>query len=159
MHCFGNIILSEEKKPIFHSVILAGVYDIKNLKLKIRPDEAHQYNSPWNIAAAFDIDMSFSDIQIAAMLEEYETDNNTGMDVTTVAEEIYQYTSGYSYLVSAICKLLDEKVPQMDNFADSRSIWTREGIAEAVKIILNSKVPLFKSMIKQLEQYGDLRKR
>lgn len=37
--------LDREKRPIFHSVILAGVYDIKNLKLKIRPDEEHQYNS------------------------------------------------------------------------------------------------------------------
>lgn len=150
--------IKRRKKPIFQSVILAGVYDIKNLKLKIRPDEEHQYNSPWNIAADFDIDMSFSSIQIAAMLKEYEADNNTGMDVTTVAEEIYQYTSGYPYLVSAICKLLDEKLPQMDNFADNKSIWTREGIVESVKIVLNSKVPLFESMIKQLEQYGDLRK-
>ena len=41
--------LNRESRPIFHSVILAGVYDIKNLKLKIRPDEEHQYNSPWNI--------------------------------------------------------------------------------------------------------------
>ena len=32
----------------FHSVILAGVYDIRNLKQKIRPDEDHKVNSPWN---------------------------------------------------------------------------------------------------------------
>ena len=49
-----------EDVPIFHSVILAGVYDIKNLKLKLCPDTEHLYNSPWNIAADFDIDMSFS---------------------------------------------------------------------------------------------------
>ena len=52
--------LNRENQPTFHSVILAGLYDIKNLKLKIRPDSEHQYNSPWNIAAAFDVDMSFS---------------------------------------------------------------------------------------------------
>ena len=57
--------LDREYSPIFHSVILAGVYDIKNLKLKIRPNSEHQYNSPWNIAADFDIDMSFSAGQIA----------------------------------------------------------------------------------------------
>ena len=34
----------------------------------------HQYNSPWNIAAKFKIDMSFSTNQIAAMLAEYEAD-------------------------------------------------------------------------------------
>lgn len=29
--------LRREEMPIFHSVVLAGVYDIKNLKLKLRP--------------------------------------------------------------------------------------------------------------------------
>ena len=62
--------LDRENRPIFHSVILAGVYDIKNLKLKIRSDEKHQYNSPWNISAKFNLDMSFSAAQIAVMLEE-----------------------------------------------------------------------------------------
>ena len=27
---------------------------------QLRPDEQHQYNSPWNIAAEFNIDMSCS---------------------------------------------------------------------------------------------------
>lgn len=35
-------------RPTFQSVILAGVYDVKNLKRKIRPDEEHKVNSPWN---------------------------------------------------------------------------------------------------------------
>ncbi len=30
--------LKRDKMPTFHSVILAGVYDIKNLKLKLRPE-------------------------------------------------------------------------------------------------------------------------
>lgn len=80
--------LDRERRPIFHSVILAGVYDIKNLKLKIRPDEERQYNSPWNIAAEFKVDMSFSSNQIAAMLEEYEEDHQTRMDVIGIAEAI-----------------------------------------------------------------------
>lgn len=40
--------LNREEVPTFRSVILAGVYDIKNLKSKIRSNEEHQYNSPWN---------------------------------------------------------------------------------------------------------------
>lgn len=32
------------KQQTFQSVILAGVYDIKNLKKKLGPDEQHQYN-------------------------------------------------------------------------------------------------------------------
>lgn len=150
--------LKRRKRPIFHSVVLAGVYDIKNLKLKIRPEEEHQYNSPWNIAADFDVDMDFSTPQIAAMLSEYEADNKTGMDTAEIAEEIYRYTSGYPYLVSAICKLLDEKLLRDGNAVSGGDIWTREGVGEAVKIILNSKVPLFESMTKHLDQYPDLRK-
>lgn len=149
--------LRRKKRAIFHSVILAGVYDIKNLKLKIRPDSEHQYNSPWNIAASFDMDMSFSAGQICDMLKEYEVDNKTGMDVEAVAEEIYQYTSGYPYLVSAICKILDEKLPEYETFTDKRNIWSRKGIAEAVRIILNEKLSLFDSLIKQLDTYKDLR--
>jgi hypothetical protein len=45
------------KDKTFHSVTLAGVHDVKSLK--IRPDEEQKYNSPWNIAADFDIDMIF----------------------------------------------------------------------------------------------------
>ena len=55
--------LNRENRDTFYSVILAGVYDIKNLKLKIRHDGEYKYNSPWNIAARFNIDMSFSAAQ------------------------------------------------------------------------------------------------
>ena len=49
----------------FKSVILAGVYDVKNLKLMLRPEEEKKYNSPWNVAVDFNIDMSFSPEEIA----------------------------------------------------------------------------------------------
>lgn len=150
--------LDRENSPIFHAVILAGVYDIKNLKLKLRPDEEHRYNSPWNIAASFDVDMSFSTDQIASMLEEYESENNTGMGIAEVAGEIYQYTSGYPYLVSAICKILDETLPEKERFADDNIIWSKEGVAEAVNIILKMNTPLFDSMVKQMDTYKDMRK-
>lgn len=143
--------LARDRRPIFHSVILAGVYDIKNLKLKIRPDSEHQYNSPWNIAAEFDVDMSFSVGQIEVMLTEYESDHQTGMDTRAVADEIYQYTSGYPYLVSAVCKLIDEKLPVQGS-------WTSKGVSEAVKLMMKTTTPLFDSLIKQLDMYHDLRK-
>ena len=67
--------LEREMTDTFQSVILAGVYDVKNLKHKIRSEEEHRYNSPWNIAAQFDLDMSFSAEDIAGMLEEYEKES------------------------------------------------------------------------------------
>lgn len=148
--------LHRQDMPIFRAVILAGVYDIKNLKLKIRSDEEHQYNSPWNIAASFDVDMDFSAGQIAEMLREYEADHQTGMDVPAVAEEVYQYTSGYPDLVSLICKLMDETL-QTKEYVSRHYWWTKEGIAEAVNRIMKIKTPLFDSMTKQLDAYPDMR--
>lgn len=153
--------IDREDSPTFHSVILAGVYDIKNLKLKIRPEAEHQYNSPWNIAADYRIKMGFDQEQIAGMLREYEEDCHTNMDVDAAAEEIYQYTSGYPYLVSAICKILDEQLCEDEAFAGNantdREIWSKEGIGEAVKIVLKRKLPLFDSMVRQLDQYPELK--
>lgn len=148
--------LKRRKKPIFQSVILAGVYDIKNLKLKVRPEEEHQYNSPWNIAASFDLDMDFSAKEIAGMLGAYETDRQTGMDVDEMSEEIYRYTSGYPYLVSLICKTIDETLSEEKAHSDKYGGWTREGITEVVNRILKAKTPLFDSMTKQLDSYPDL---
>lgn len=148
--------LDRENTPTFHSVILAGVYDIKNLKLKIRPEAEHKYNSPWNIAAKFNISMGFSVKQIAAMLWEYEEDHHTGMEADAIAEEIYAYTSGYPYLVSAICKLLDEEIPYRDEL-ESVNVWTREGIEGAVKILLREPAPIFESMVRQLYEHSEMR--
>ena len=133
----------------FHSVVLAGVYDIKNLKLKLRPDEEKKYNSPWNIAADFNVDMTFHPEEIAQMLRDYENDEHTGMDVMAMGEEIYKYTSGYPYLVSAICKLVDERLDKG---------WTAEGVQKAVKIIAKGEnVTLLDDLSKNLENNSELR--
>lgn len=150
--------LDRETRPIFHAVVLAGVYDIKNLKLKMRAEGEHQYNSPWNIAARFNIDMSFSKEQIASMLREYETDRQTGMEISLVAEEIYEYTAGYPYLVSALCKFLDEEVLECGGFRHPGAVWSKEGITVAVRLLLSENTPLFDSMVKQLDLYPDLRR-
>ena len=150
--------LKRDRKPIFHSVILAGVYSIKNLKLKLRPESEHQYNSPWNIAADFDIEMNFSSEQIAGMLSEYEADYHTGMDIRAVADEIYAYTSGYPMLTSLICKRIDEKIMGSVGFEDAKKAWSKEGIDKAVDVILKGSNLLFESMVKQLDTYDDLYK-
>lgn len=149
--------LDRDNTPAFWSVILAGVYDIKNLKLKIRSESEHQYNSPWNIAAKFNVQMSFTAGQIAAMLQEYETDMHTGMDTECIAQYIYDYTSGYPYLVSAICKFMDEELPGHDGFESLKCVWTKAGIEEAVKAVLDEKAPLFESMVRQLYEYPEMK--
>lgn len=148
--------LKRDRIPIFHSVILAGVYNIKNLKLKLRPESEYHYNSPWNIAAPFEIEMHFCVEQIASMLEEYETDQHTEMNRNAVAEEIYQYTAGYPVLVSLICKCIDEKITGSEGFELPKTAWSKEGVMRAVGSILKESTPLFESMIKQFDLYHEL---
>ena len=133
----------------FYSVILAGVYDVKNLKLKLRPDAEKKYNSPWNIAADFNVDMTFHPEEISQMLQDYENDAHTGMDIKAMGEEIYKYTSGYPYLVSAICKLIDERLNRD---------WTEDGVQKAVKMIAKGEnVTLLDDLSKNLENIPELR--
>lgn len=157
----------------FQSVILAGVYDIKNLKRKIRTETGHQTNSPWNIregnesneclhsfddcprdhrmlafydiAADIAVDMSLSKDGIKGMLDEYETDHHTGMNISGMAEHLYDYTSGYPYLVSRLCKMIDEK-----------GTWTKEGLLTAVRVLLTENNMLFESLIGKLTDYPEL---
>ncbi len=150
--------LNRENMAAFHSVILAGAYDIKKLKLKIRSGTEHRYNSPWNIGARFNIDMSFTAAQIAAMLKEYENDQRIGINPKAIAEEIYRYTSGYPYLVSSICKWLDEELPGNERFEEKADAWTKEGIMAAVKGLLDERIPLFESMVRQLDEYPEMKR-
>ncbi len=149
--------LKRTKSVTFHSVILAGVYDVRNLKRKLRPEEEHKMNSPWNIATKFDVDMSFSKEDIVEMLKEYEADYHTNMDINEMAKLIYEYTFGYPYLVSRFCKLLDEEVAGSLEFSNKSSAWTKEGFLEAEKRIVKEDNTLYQSLIGKLEQYKELK--
>lgn len=141
-----NMYLSRDEIPTFQSVILAGVYDIKNLKLKMRPDDQHQYNSPWNIAASFDADMSLHAEGIAVMLLEYKQEHPIEFDEIFVAQMIYEYTSGYPFLVSRLCQIIDE----------SGLTWGKEGILKAVNLLLKENNTLFDDITKNLSQFPGL---
>ena len=132
----------------FLSVVLAGVYDIKNIKRKIRPDTEKKYNSPWNIAADFNVDMTFHPEEIAQMLTDYEADEHTGMDISVVSEEIYKYTTGYPFLVSKLCKVIDEQLEKN---------WTVAGVQTATKQTILEKNTLFTSLTKNLGNYPELK--
>jgi hypothetical protein len=138
---------AKNKDHTFHSVVLAGVHDIKNIKMKMRDEREIQYNSPWNIAVDFNIDLSFSPEEILTMLIEYEEDQHTGMDIKTISEKLYEYTSGYPYLVSKVCYLIAENLDK--DFSE-------EGIEEALKILLNESNTLFDDLIKNINKYEEL---
>lgn len=137
-----NKYLDRIRKKTFKSVILAGVYDIKNIKRKLKADEEIRYNSPWNIAVDFNVNMNFNLSDIAGMLEEYEKEENTKMNILDISHEIYSYTNGYPFLVSKICKTIDEELNKN---------WTIKGVRNAVKLILKGTNTLFDDMIKNIE--------
>lgn len=141
-----DMFLKRDIIPTFQSVILAGVYDIKNLKLKIRPEDQHQYNSPWNIAAPFDTDMSLHPDGIALMLEDYAAEHEMTFDCQAVAQLIHDYTSGYPFLVSRLCQIMDEK----------RLTWDKEGILAAVNSLLKESNTLFDDFTKKLTQFPEM---
>lgn len=143
-----DMYLNRDEDAALQSVILAGVYDVKNLKLKMRPEEQHQYNSPWNIAAPFDVDMSLPTDGIAGMLAEYKADHALAFDEKAVAQLIRDYTSGYPFLVSRICQIID---------AEQLS-WDKNGVQKAVNMILNEGSTLFDDIVKKLNEYPDLEK-
>lgn len=148
--------IHRKKRPTFQSVIFAGVYDIKNLKTKIRPDEEHKINRPWNIAADFDVRMDFTVEDICGMLKEYEEDNQTGMDIVNIAELLYAYTSGYPFLVCRLCRIMDETLVGSEQYPEKSDAWTKQGMLQAVKLLLTEQNTLFDNMKKKLIDYPNL---
>jgi len=148
----NKYLLSKEGVDItFNSVILAGVHDVKSLKIKIRSDEEHKYNSPWNIAADFDVDMSFSVDEIETMLDDYIENKEIKLDKNYFAERLYFYTSGYPFLVSKLCKIIDEKI-----IKPQETVWENEYLDMAVKELLKENNTNFESLIKNIENNKEL---
>ena len=151
----------DDGEATFQSVILAGVHDIKTLKAKIRPTPPDSggelkggYNSPWNIAIDFKVDLSFSALEIESMLQDYSREQGIQPDIPAIAERLYYYSSGYPYLVSKLCKFIDEDImpARMDK------TWTVAEVEAAFKLIVAGgyTTTLFESLVKNLENNEDL---
>ncbi len=143
----------------FKSIILSGVSDIKRIKTHIAErriiteQEAEnlaksQYNSPWNVAETFKVDLDFDQDEIESLLLDYISEHpEVEMDVKTITQKLYKYTSGYPYLVSKICKIIAEELDK--DFSE-------KGIEEAVNILLNESNTLFDDLIKNIENIEEL---
>ncbi|MDO8685101.1 MAG: AAA family ATPase [Clostridiales bacterium] len=143
----------------FKSVILTGVSDIKRIKTHIverrilteeeaKNQSKSQYNSPWNVAETFKVDLDFDTDEIESLLLDYLSEHQeVHMDTRAIAGKLHRYTSGYPYLVSKICKLIDEEL---------NKDFSGKGIEEAVKILLNESNTLFDDLIKNIENNKEL---
>ncbi len=137
----------------FHSVVLAGVHDVKSLKLKLRPEEERKFNSPWNIAVDFEVDMNFNPLEIESMLKEYITDKSVAMNTRQMSERLFFYTSGYPYLVCKLCKIIDEKILPKKNTLT----WTDQDLDNAAQMMMKEAENVnFDSLLMNLEHNPDL---
>jgi hypothetical protein len=146
----------------FHSVVLAGLYDVKSLRLKMGLNQEAKYNSPWNIAADFNVVMELQPHEIVPMLEDYCQEQNVSMNTEGVAHALFYYTSGYPYLVSAMCKIVDEeimskRVVDADKIGAER-VWTEFDIETAADKLIKAErsTTNFDTLIKNLENNADL---
>lgn len=96
------------------------------------------------------ISLSFEAADIVTMLEDYEKAHEIGMDKNAVADELYAYTSGYPYLVSRLCQLIDENLQNSVN-------WNYQGIFAAVRLLVKDKNTLFDDIQKKLFDYPELK--
>ncbi len=137
----------------FHSIVLAGVHDIKSLKFKLRNPEDTQYNSPWNIAADFKVVMEFYPNEIAFMLKQYSEAENVQIDFEQFSEKLYYYTSGYPFLVSKLCKTIAEDIlPNKGEInKEDKNRWTLDDLEVSVQFLLKENNTNFDSLIKNLE--------
>jgi len=138
----------------FHSIILAGVNDIRSLKQKMRPEAQSQQNSPWNIAVPFEIDMSFTPADIATMLADYVKETGVSMDIKAVSERIFFWTNGYPFLVSYLCWKMAEKILP----AKQSATWEVNDIDRVSKMAKKDSTTLFDVLTKNLEGYPELYK-
>jgi hypothetical protein len=143
------LLRNKGKDSTFFSVILAGVHDVKNLKLKLRKEEEQQYNSPWNIAANFPGDLSLSTNEIESLLHDFLTENNIRMNIREIAGKLHYLTSGYPFLVSRLCKIIDEEIQPVER-------WDLVDIDTAANILLKEDNTNFQSLIKNLENNQSL---
>ena len=142
------LAMASKEDITFKSVILGGVNDIKNMKLQMRDENSRVFNSPWNVAADFRIDMSFSSEEIETMLNDYVNETGEFMDEKLIASEIRNFTSGYPYLVSRLCKNIDEYIGKE---------WTLDGLHKSIKMTLNEHNTLFDDVIKNFENYEEIK--
>lgn len=140
---------NEGTDTTFYSVVLAGVHDVKTLKLKLRADEETKFNSPWNIAVDFKVDMSLDTGEIESLLADFLSENKIRINIGEVTGKLYYLTSGHPFLVSRLCKIVHEDVQPGEE-------WNLNDIDAAVILLMQEDNTNFQSLFKNLENNSEL---
>lgn len=151
----SKYLLQQQRQDLsFKSVVLAGVHNVKNLKLKLRADEEHKYNSPWNIASEFKVKLELETAEIKSMLKDYAGEREVAMNLEEIAGKLHFYSSGLPFLVSKLAEIIESEILA----AKAQKKWEKRDIDEAVKLILQRDLSNFDTLIKNIENNSDLEK-
>ena len=85
--------------------------------------------------------------EIKPMLDAYAQDKKVRMNTQEIADRLYYHTSGYPFLVSKLCKMVDEKTLPKKTTKE----WTVKDIDEAARQLTTETNTNFDSLIKNLE--------
>lgn len=91
--------------------------------------------------------MSLSAEGIAGMLAEYKADHSLTFDHVSVAQMIRDYTSGYPYLVSRICQIIDTE----------QWTWDKDGVLKAVNAMFDNEDSFWTEVKRTIENDLDLK--
>jgi hypothetical protein len=80
-------------------------------------------------------------------LDEYVRDTGVLMDTELMSFGLFRYTSGYPFLVSRLCKIMDEAILPKK----SEKSWTNEDLEWAIKWLIKENNTNFETQIKNLE--------
>ena len=86
------------------------------------------------------------------MLEEYAADRGVKLDAQHFSERLFYYTSGYPFLVSKMCKMLDETYMPQKEVQE----WTDNDLETAFQELITESNANFDSLIKNLEDHQEL---
>jgi hypothetical protein len=96
--------------------------------------------------------MSFNPTEIASMLNQYVAETGIELNIDATAQSLYYYTSGYPFLVSKLCKIIDEEIIVKEN----RKNWNPDDVEWAVNRLIYTSNTNFESLTKNLENNKDL---
>ncbi|MCU0286869.1 MAG: AAA family ATPase, partial [Acidobacteria bacterium] len=94
-------------------------------------------------------DLSLSADEIESLLLDFLAENTIQMNVKEIAEKLHYLTSGYPFLVSRLCKIIDEEIQPLKR-------WDLVDIDTAFNMLLKEDNTNFQSLIKNLENNRSL---
>ncbi|MCI0694294.1 AAA-like domain-containing protein [candidate division KSB1 bacterium] len=146
LHALREMYLARDLQPTFHAVALAGVHDIKNLKMRVR-DESKSVGSysPFNIAIDYVIP-AFTRENIRDYYAQHTAETGQVFDEKVITR-VHELTSGHPWLVSALAKrLVEEIVPDRAITIETKHV------DEAVQLLLKEHNTNFDSLIKHAHE-------